>query len=115
MLLAFPFCYSNGNVESFVIFFLRFFICTIFLTKGWIGNLYVRLEVDSFPEKYQLTAISAVEFLANFGNVLGPIFIQLSVDHSINPIFSVNLLRLTLGTLPLLCFVEQKIDLNSDK
>jgi hypothetical protein len=30
MLLAFPFCYSNGNVESFVIFFLRFFICKAF-------------------------------------------------------------------------------------
>jgi hypothetical protein len=59
--------------------------------------------------------MSAVEFLCNFGNVLGPIFIQMSVDHSINPLFSVNLLRLTLGTLPLLCFVEQKLELNSDK
>jgi hypothetical protein len=34
MLLAFPFCYSNGTVESFVIFLLRFFICTIFFTKA---------------------------------------------------------------------------------
>jgi hypothetical protein len=31
MLFAFPFCYSNGNVESFVICSLRFFVCTIFL------------------------------------------------------------------------------------
>jgi hypothetical protein len=32
MLFAFPFCYSNGNVETFVIFFLRFFICKVFVT-----------------------------------------------------------------------------------
>jgi hypothetical protein len=56
--------------------------------------------------------MSAVEFVANFGNIFGPMFIQMSVDKSINPIFSVNLLRLTLGTLPLLFFVERKLELN---
>jgi hypothetical protein len=61
--------------------------------------------VDSFPEKYQLTAMGAVEFFGNIGNVVGPILIQMSVDNRINPIFSVNLLRLTLGTIPLLFLV----------
>jgi hypothetical protein len=32
--VIFPFYDSNGTVESFVIFFLRLFICTIFLTKA---------------------------------------------------------------------------------
>jgi hypothetical protein len=59
--------------------------------------------------------MGAVEFLGSIGNVIGPSFTQMSVDHNINPIFSVNLLRLTLGTLPLLFFVERKLELNSDK
>jgi hypothetical protein len=68
---------------------------------GWIGNSYTRLKVDSFPEKYQITIMGLIEFMSNFGSVLAPIIIQKSNDYGVNPIFAVNLLRLTIGTLPL--------------
>jgi hypothetical protein len=71
--------------------------------------------VDSFPEKYQLTAMGTVEFLANIGNVIGPIFVRMSFDYGVNPIFSVTLFRLTLGTLPILFLVEQKSSLKAPK
>lgn len=40
--------------------------------------------------------------MSNFGSVLGPTIVQKSNDSGINPIFAVNLIRLTVGTLPLL-------------
>lgn len=52
-----------------------------------------------------------IEFIAGFGKTLGPKFVQISSNHSINPIFSVNILRLTLGTLPVFLLSEKKIDL----
>jgi hypothetical protein len=47
---------------------------------GWIGNFYTRLKVDSFPEKYQITIMGIIEFMNNFGSVLGPTVVQKSND-----------------------------------
>jgi len=80
---------------------------------GWIGNFYTRLKVDSFPEKYQITIMGIIEFMNNFGSVLGPTVVQKSNDSGINPVFAVNLIRLTLGTLPLFLLNESKIELDS--
>ena len=49
-----------------------------------------------------------IEIIANFGAILGPIFVQLSNDNHFNPIFSINLLRLTIGTIPLFFLNEEK-------
>lgn len=69
---------------------------------GWLSNFYTRLKVDSFGEKYQLSCIGLVEVIANFGHVLAPLLTELSIAHDINPIVSTNILRLTLGTIPVL-------------
>lgn len=107
-LFIFPFCYQNGAVETTLIFFLRFFLCTYPNYLGWICNFYTRLKVDSFPEKYQLTVIGIIEVIANFGAILGPALVQMSNEHHLNPIFSINILRLTIGTIPLFFLNEDK-------
>jgi hypothetical protein len=73
----------------------------ISLDIGWIGGFYVRLKVDVFPEKYQATLVGITDFIANFGKTLGPSLIQLSSDYKLNAIFSVNIIRITIGTLPI--------------
>ena len=64
--------------------------------------------MDSFPEKYQLTVIGIIEAIANIGHIFGPFFVQVSNDNHLNPIFSLNLLRLTIGTIPLFFLNEEK-------
>lgn len=49
-----------------------------------------------------------VESIANFGHILGPFFVQLSNDRHLNPIFSINILRLTIGTIPIFFLNEEK-------
>jgi hypothetical protein len=51
--------------------------------------------------------------VANWGVVAAPSIVQLSVDHQIDPILSVNALRFVFGLLPVLLLVEQKIHLSS--
>ncbi len=74
-------------------------------------NFYTRLKVDVFPEKYQMACISIIEAISNIGTVFGPILVQQSVNHHVNPIFAINLLRITIGTLPLLFLSEKRINL----
>jgi hypothetical protein len=81
--------------------------------SGWNGNFYVRLKVDLFPEKYQATLIGVVEFFTNFGKTLCPLLTQLSIQHALNPIFAINLLHITIGTLPIFLLNEKKIKLHN--
>jgi hypothetical protein len=46
--------------------------------------------------------------MTNFGSVIAPTLVQMSNDKGLNPIFSINLLRLA-GTLPLFFLNEGKI------
>jgi hypothetical protein len=61
--------------------------------------------VDSFPDKYQVSIIGIVEFFINFGPILGPLLVEISVDHGWSPIVSLNIVRLIFGTLPVFFLV----------
>lgn len=52
--------------------------------------------------------MGVIEILANFGHILGPVFVQLSNDEHLNPIFAINLFRFTIGTIPLFFLNEEK-------
>ena len=67
------------------------------------------MKVDIFPEKYQGFLVSVIECITNSGRVISPEIIQVSTVHHMNPIFATNLLRVTVGTLPILLINEDKI------
>ncbi len=56
--------------------------------------------------------MGVVEAITNTGTVLGPALIQKASDSHMNPIFAVNLFRMTIGTLPLFFLSEKKLELN---
>lgn len=87
-------------------------MCNIYSYQGYACNFFTRLKVDSFPEKYQATIIGIIEFVINFGAILGPIVVQMSVDHNILPIVSINVIRLIIGTLPVFALTENRIFLS---
>ena len=113
MMFAFDYCVNNAVISSVFLAIMKITLCTPKFYAGWIGVVYVRLKVDLFPERYQGTIVGVIEFLAGFGKTLGPKVVQISSNNGINPIFSVNLMRLTFGTLPVLLLSEKKINLAS--
>ena len=82
---------------------------------GWISNYFVRLKVDLFPEKYQATMVGYIEFLANFGRVFTPMLTQISLKHNLNAIFSINLVHITVGTIPIFFLAEGQIKVEEKK
>jgi hypothetical protein len=64
--------------------------------------------VDSFPEKYQMSIISIIELIVNIGPTVSPTLVQLSVDHGLNAIVSIAMIRLLFGTLPLFFLNEER-------
>lgn len=83
--------------------------------SGWISNYFVRLKVDLFPEKYQATMVGYIEFLANFGKIFTPMLTQISLSHNLNAIFSINLVHITLGTIPIFFIIERQIKVQENK
>ncbi len=43
------------------------------------------------------------------GRVIGPPFVNLSTQHALKPIFSISLLNITVGTIPIFFLREKKI------
>lgn len=62
-----------------------------------------------------MTIVGLIEAISTLGILLAPIVVQASIDHSINPIISVNILRILIGTLPLLIHTEQRIQLSQEE
>lgn len=69
------------------------------------------MKVDLFPEKYQATMVGYIEFLANFGKIFTPLLAQISVNHNLNAIFTINLVHITIGTIPIFFLAESQIKL----
>ena len=105
MIFLFPFCTRNGAVETVGIFVLRFLLC-------WSSNFYIRLKVDSFPEKYQMTIMATIELLVNVGTMISPKAVQMALDNKMNPIVFMDVLRIVFGTLPVFLLNETKITLD---
>jgi hypothetical protein len=84
------------------------------LEVGWSCNFYTRLKVDSFPEKYQMTIMGAIEVIMSLGSLAAPTLIQLAVDCKVSPIVFIGVLRLLLGTLPLFLLNEERTLLHVD-
>lgn len=104
-MFLFPFCTQNGAVETVGIFVLRFLLC-------WSSNFYIRLKVDSFPEKYQMTIMASIELLVNVGTMISPKMVQMALDNKMNPIVFMDVLRIIFGTLPVFLLNETKITLD---
>ena len=66
----------------------------------------MRLKVDLFPEKYQGTMVGYIELLANFGRIFTPLLTQISLSHHLNAIFSINLVHIVFGTIPIFFIIE---------
>ncbi len=58
-----------------------------------------------------MTIVGITEFIITIGLVLAPTVVQASIDSNINPIVSVTILRIVIGTLPLFLHTEQRIHL----
>lgn len=65
--------------------------------------------MDLFPEKYQAGIIGFIELLADFGKMLGPYVTDFSNQKGLSPIFTVSLMHITIGTIPVMFLVEKKI------
>ena len=61
-----------------------------------------------------MTIIGLIESICTIGLVAAPTAVQSSIDHGINPIVSINIIRIIIGTLPLFLYVEQRIHLRPD-
>jgi hypothetical protein len=79
---------------------------------GWGSAFRVRLKVDLFPEKYQAAIMGFIELLSNFGKMFSPYVTDFSNQKGISPLFVVSLMFITVGTLPVLCLVEKKVQIN---
>lgn len=62
-----------------------------------------------------MTIVGLIEAISTIGILVAPMVVQSSIDHNINPIISVNILRILIGTLPLFIHTEQRIQLNQDE
>ena len=67
------------------------------------------MKVDLFPEKYQAAIIGFIELGSNLGKMFGPYVTDFSNHRGLNAIFTVNLMHITVGTLPVLFLLEKKI------
>jgi hypothetical protein len=76
---------------------------------GWNTNFFTRLQVDTFPEKYQTTLFGAAEFINCTGVIAGPLLVEYSIDHHINPILLVGVLKVFLGLLPMFLIKETRL------
>jgi hypothetical protein len=70
------------------------------------------LKVDLFPEKYQAAIIGFIELWTNLGKTFAPYVTDFSNQKGLSAIFSVNLMHITIGTLPVLFLIEKKIQIN---
>lgn len=59
--------------------------------------------------------VGYIEFLANFGKIFTPLLAQISVSHNVNAIFSINLIHITIGTIPIFFLAERQIKLKDSK
>lgn len=62
-----------------------------------------------------MTIVGLIEGISTIGILIAPIVVQASIDRNINPIISVNILRILIGTLPLFIHTEQRIQLNQEE
>ena len=74
--------------------------------------LNINPSYHSFPEKYQMTIMAAMELLVNVGTLSSPTIVQMAIDHKMNPIVFMNVLRIIFGTLPVFLLNQAKIRLD---
>lgn len=111
-MFAFKFCTENSVVESICVTLFKISICKDYIYEGWISVFFVRLKVDLLPDKYQGTVVGVIEFIANFGKLFAPALAQKSLEHQLSPIFTINIIHLVLGTLPVFMINEQKVEVD---
>ena len=66
----------------------------------------LRVEVDSLPERYQVSLFSLIEVFSVSHGVVGPFIIQFGVDHKINNIIFTHGLRFVFGGLIMACISQ---------
>lgn len=73
------------------------------------------MEIDSFPEKLQISLMSIIEVFSASHGIIAPSLIQFGVDHHLNNIVFLHTIRFVMGTCPMLLINASRHELNHEE
>ena len=85
-----------------IIFSAQYFISIFYLILACIFAFSVRVEMDSFPFRLQVSLMSIIEICSTTASVVSPPLIQFGVDHNLNNIVFTHAIRFVFGTIPMI-------------